>query len=486
MITVFAAVRLKAVTTETGISTKTGTIAILPRGAAFWLMGGLLGLLMFASSAPSPLYDVYQQAWHFPATTLTAVFAVYAVALLFALLVTGRLSDHIGRRPVIIAALVAECAAMGCFIGAHSVPLLYVARVLQGLATGAATGAISASLIELQPRDRAQLGSLVNSSAPTIGLAAGALGASLLVQYAPAPLRLVYWLLLAVSVLGIIGTLLAGEPGQRRPGALASLRPVAGIPPAARRAFCAALPCLIATWALGGLYLSLGPSIASAILRTGNSVAGGLLIFVLTAVSTVASIVFRGSRPRQAMCAGCLLLAAGVAGTVVSVAATSGTGFFLATAVAGSGFGLAFLGVFRTLSALAPPSARAGLIATIYVVSYLAFGVPVIVAGIAVTHVGLRDAAIGYGIVVAVLAAAAGLATAFTSERAAEPAGQAGHAELPPPGPCSVPMCLSAPRPAAARLPGGIKAGQPPGPIWGPGGPGLQRQLSSLRRCLSR
>ncbi|HEY2268209.1 MAG TPA: hypothetical protein VGI96_36715 [Streptosporangiaceae bacterium] len=281
---------------------------------------------------------------------------------------------------------------------------------------------------------------------------------SLLVQYAPAPLRLVYWLMLAVSVLGIAGTMLAGEPGHRKPGALASLRPDAGIPPSARRAFGAALPCLIATWALGGLYMSLGPSIASAILRTGDHVADGLIIFVLTGVSAVASIAFRGSRAPQAMRTGCLLLAAGVTGTVVSIAAASGAGFFLATAAAGFGFGLAFLGVFRTLSALAPPSARAGLIATIYVVSYLAFGLPVIAAGIAVTHVGLRDTAIAYGIVVVLLAAAAGLATAFMPERSAVSSGQARHAELPPPGPCSAPMCLSASHPvvpAPAEVPAG-------------------------------
>jgi hypothetical protein len=325
--------------------------------------------------------------------------------------------------------------------------------VLQGLATGTATGAISASLIELQPPDRPQSGSLVNSSAPTIGLAVGAALSSLLVQYAPAPLRLVYWLLLAVSVLGIAGTALAAEPGQRRPGALASLRPDAGIPPGARRAFAAALPCLIATWALGGLYMSLGPSITSAILRTSNHVAGGLIIFTLTGVSAIASIAFRGWPPARAMRTGCLLLAAGVTGAVASIAATSGAGFFLATAAAGFGFGLAFLGVFRMLSALAPASARAGLIATIYGVSYLAFGLPVIAAGIVVTHVGLRDTAIVYGIAVAVLAAAAGVATAFMTGRATVPSG---HAQQLPPGPCSAPMCLDQPLPVAPdRVPAG-------------------------------
>jgi len=140
----------------------------VPRGVAFWLMGGLLGLLMIAAAVPSPLYGVYQADWHFSAATLTAVFAVYVVALLAAFLVAGRLSDHLGRRPVIIAALVTEVVAMACFGIASAVPMLYVARIVQGLATGAAIGAVSAALLDLQPAGSPQLASLVNSAAPTL------------------------------------------------------------------------------------------------------------------------------------------------------------------------------------------------------------------------------------------------------------------------------------------------------------------------------
>jgi hypothetical protein len=122
------------------------------------------------------------------------------------------------------------------------------------------------------------------------------------------------------------------------------------------------------------------------------------------------------------MTAGSLLLAVGVGGTVAAVAATSAVGFFLATAFAGTGFGLAFLGTFRTLSALAPPSGRAGLIATLYIVSYLAFSLPVIAAGVAVTHYGLRSTAIVYGAAVALLALAAAAITAVTSRAAGQPA----------------------------------------------------------------
>lgn len=434
---------------------------VMRRNAAFWLMGGLLGALMAAAAAPSPLYDVYQRAWKFSATTLTVIFAVYAIALLAAFLVLGRLSDHVGRRPVIITALLVETAAIACFLAADSVGLLYAARILQGLATGTATGAISASLIELRPPGNTQLAPLVNSSAPTIGLATGALGSSLLVQYAPAPLRLVYWILLAMCILGIASTLGIREPGQRRDGALASLKPKAGIPAAARRTFITGLPCLIACWALGGFYLALAPSVAAIMVQSANAIVGGSVIFLLTSAGAISTLLLRNSSPPVATAGGCLLLTAGAAGTVGSIAASSVTGLFLGTAVSGIGFGLGFLGVFRMLSALAPPEGRAAMITTIYIASYLGFSLPVIAAGIAATHFGLRDTALVYGSAVAVLAllaaaaerslrlASAGLASA-EAVTAMAPSPSAGA--VTPLSPCCAPVHADA-RPEAATRP---------------------------------
>jgi MFS family permease len=301
-----------------------GMHVIMPRGAAFWLMGGLLGLLMFAAAAPSPLYAVYQADWHFSAATLTTVFAVYVVALLAAFLVAGRLSDYLGRRPVIIAGLAIEAAAMVGFGVAGSVSMLYLARIVQGLATGAAIGAVSAALVDLQPGDNPQLASLVNSAGPTTGLAIGALATSFLVQYGPAPLRLVYWLLLGGFAVAIALVAVMSEPGERRPGALASLRPQAGVPRQAWRPFAAGTPALIAGWALGGLYLALGPSIAAILLHSANAVPGGLVIFLLCGVGAVTSVVCRTVRPRAAMAIGSVLLAASDTLATAAVAAGGG------------------------------------------------------------------------------------------------------------------------------------------------------------------
>jgi hypothetical protein len=410
----------------------------MPRRGAFWLMGGVLGVLMVAAGAPSPLYGVYQAAWGFSATTLTAVFAVYALSLLGAFLVAGRLSDYLGRKPVIIAALLVQEAAMGCFLVASSASWLYAARIVQGIATGTATGAVSAALVDLAPPANPQLAPLVNSAAPTIGLAGGALGSSLLVQYGPAPLRLVYWLLLGLLAASLAGILLIGEPGQRRPGALASLRPQAGVPREARRTFASCLPALAAGWALGGFYLALAPSLAADLLHSGNAVAGGAVIFLLAGVGGVSSITWRGLRPLVAMGGGSLVLAVGVGGTVAAIAAGSAAWLFAGTALAGTGFGVTFTGVFRTLTALAPPAGRAALITSIYIVSYLAFSLPVIAAGVAVTHAGLRTTAIVYGSAVAVLTGAVAADIALGARRARPAPTPAGHGTLPP-GPCCAP-----------------------------------------------
>jgi MFS family permease len=129
--------------------------------------------LPFASSAPSPLYSVYAEKFQFSSITLTAIFGVYAFALLVTLLTTGRLSDHLGRRPVLMVALAVEIASMFAFITAQDASMLYLGRILQGLAVGLATGPIAAWLLDLQPPDNPRLGSLVGGTAPIAGLQVG-------------------------------------------------------------------------------------------------------------------------------------------------------------------------------------------------------------------------------------------------------------------------------------------------------------------------
>ncbi|WP_037855513.1 MFS transporter [Streptomyces sp. NRRL S-340] len=407
----------------------------LSRPFAFWLIATVQCLLLFASSAPSPLYAVYQGQWHFSAGMLTAIFAMYALTLLAALLVVGKLSDHIGRRKVLGAALVVEVVSMLLFITADGVGPLLAARAAQGLATGAATGATSSALLDLQPPHRPRLGPLVNSLAPIAGLALGALGSGLLVEYAPAPEVLVYALLLAAFALAALVTPLLPETSPGRPGAAASLVPRLAVPRRIRPLFLTVAPSLVAVWAVGGLYMSLGPSIAAHTLRLGGHLVGGLVIFAQTGSGAVGALLRRGKPPRATMTLGFAAFLIGIGTTLGALAVPSPALFFAGIVIAGYGFGTGFLGAFQTIAPLAEPDERAGLMAGMYVVCYLGFSVPAVIAGLAVQRYGLGPTTTVYSVAVMALAvvACAGLLVQGRGEKRAATAPYGGLPPAPQP-----------------------------------------------------
>ncbi|MGJ7581495.1 MFS transporter [Variovorax sp. RHLX14] len=375
--------------------------------AAFALVVTLVVAFLAASSAPSPLYALYRETWHFSAFTLTLVFGSYAFALLAALLVFGALSDHLGRRTVVLAALVLEIGALALFWSAESVGSLIAARVLQGVATGMATSVLSATLLDLHPTR----GALFNGLAPMVGMALGALGAGALVQFAPRPLHLVYELLLVVFLLQAVFALRLPETAARRAGAWRSLIPRAHVPLAARALLVRVLPLNTAGWALGGFYLSLGPTLARLVTGRDTPLIGGALIATLVLTGAVAIYAVRLQAPRPVLRNSALLLGAGLTITLAGVHFGSALPFFGGTLVAGLGFGAGFNAAVRTIVPAARPDERAGLLSTFFVCSYLAFSVPSLLAGLAVGTVGLHATTLAYGGFLIVLCAAAWIAT---------------------------------------------------------------------------
>lgn len=383
----------------------------LSRRFGFGVVGVGVFALTASSSAPSPLYPVYQEHWGFSAAMLTTVFAVYVLALLATLLTVGALSDHIGRRPVVFASLLILLASMVTFIVADGVAWLLVARVLQGLAVGAATGALSAAVIDLQPNPK--LGSLVNSVAPSLGLALGAAGAGLLVQFAPFPTVLVYALVAVLAAMLVVALFFVPETSpavgfESRRHAWRSLLPSASVPREVRAPYLLILPCLMSAWALGGLYMSLGPSIVRSVFGIDNHLVAGLAIFALFGSGSVAAVAMRGRVPHRVVIAGVVLLAAGVASVLAGLLGGWVAVYFAGTALAGFGWGSTFLGAMSIIGGLGRPHERGRIFATTFVVCYLAFSVPAMIAGAAASTFGLTATAVGYGAVVATLALAAG------------------------------------------------------------------------------
>ena len=386
---------------------------------AFGLLAATALTLLASSSAPTPLYAIYQAKWGFSDLMVTVIFGVYAVAVLFSLLVFGSLSDHLGRRPLLLVGLGFQALIMLVFAFAGNLDVLLVARVLQGLATGASLGAIGAGLVDLHPEH----GPVANSSALMAGTATGSLFSALFVQLLPAPTVLVYLFLSAVFLAQALGVGLIAETAPRVPGALRALTPTVNVPPQVRRALVIASPSLIAVWTLGGFYASLGPSLAQRVAGDHSMVLGGAALFLLAGSASATILGFHRTEARRFALFGALAMVAGSALLLWGVAARSLPIFALGVFPAGAGFGAGFQGGLRTIVAGAEPHQRAGVISIVYVISYLSLGLPAILAGALVVYSSLPQAAEELGVAVILLATvtAAGLIRSLRREARCAP-----------------------------------------------------------------
>jgi predicted MFS family arabinose efflux permease len=368
------------------------------------VLASLIVALLASSAAPTPLYAIYQAKWHFTPITTTVVFGVYAIAVLTGLLIMGKLSDHVGRRPVLLTAIVVHAGSLVIFATATGVPALLSARVIQGLSTGAALGAIGAAMLDM---DR-ELGTFANSVAPGMGSASGAILSALAVRFLPDPTHLIYLALIGVLALQATAIAAMRETVSPAPGALASLRPEITLPKALRTPVLTAMPVLFAVWALAGLYGALGPALVHTLTGSSEVVLGSLSLFVLAASAVVAIFALRRAAARVLMLFGILALITGVTVTVMAVSLGSVAVFFAGSAIAGAGFGSGFQGGIRMAVPLAAAHERAGLVSLLYVVSYLGLGGPAVLAGFGVVHGGgLIDTTRYYGAAVIALAALA-------------------------------------------------------------------------------
>jgi hypothetical protein len=215
-----------------------------------------------------------------------------------------------------------------------------------------------------------------------------------------------------VFVLQALGLTFMAETVTRRAGAVASLKPQFGLPAAARAPMLIAAPVLVAAWSLGGFYASLIPALTRSVFGFDPSLASGIAAFALAGSGAATVLALGSSSPRTVMAYGAFALIGGTAAAMGALGAQSAAGFFLATALAGSGFGASFQGAMRTVLPAAKAHERAGVLSVMFVVSYLAMGVPAIVAGFFVSHGGaLLPTAQHFGTVVETLAAFALMGT---------------------------------------------------------------------------
>jgi predicted MFS family arabinose efflux permease len=360
-----------------------------------------------AASAPSPIYPLYRERWHFSVTLLTVVFAVYVVGLLAALLTVGSLSDYIGRRPVLVAAFTVAAASTAIFWTAEGSGALIAARLIQGMASGTAMSGLAAGLLDFAPRSRPHLGTTTTAVGTSVGMATGAAVVGLLAAKTSHPDGVVFPVLTLMFLALALTSLLLPETATPRGVTLVAFRPTIRVSSQARSQFVATLPTTIAGWAATGLFLALAPSLVRDVLHLHFKAAGGLAIAVLYLAVTIGGVWSLRQRARTATILGASLMTAGAVSLALGLATGSLVEFTAAALAIGLGVGLTFNGNLRAMSAVTSATTRSETFAAIYVVSYASLSVPTLAAGILVPFSGLRATGCAFVAFVGILSAIA-------------------------------------------------------------------------------
>lgn len=382
-------------------------------GAGFWTIAAVFVTAMAFSTVPTPLYPLYQARDGFSTFTVTVVFAVYAVGVLASLLLAGHVSDWLGRKKVLTAALLLELVAAALFLAVPSLPVLLLARLVTGLGVGMLTATATAHLHDLhsahRPDGSPRRFEIVSTAANIGGLGLGPLVAGLLAQYLGAPLRLPYAVVGAALLVGVAAVALTPET-VRKPAARPAYRPQrVSADHGDRAGYVAASAAGFASLAVFGLFTSLVPGFVGGTLHHPSRALAGLIVFVVFGAAAAAQVVTARLTPRSRRDAGLLAQAAGVAVLAVGVRTASLAVFVLAGVVAGAGAGMLFKSAVGSVAAMAAPARRGEALAGLFLVSYLGLALLPVGLGVVGRYTSTAGAMTWFTAVVLVLLAGVAL-----------------------------------------------------------------------------
>jgi len=373
------------------------------RSAGVASAGFALAIVMLGTTLPTPLYALYRERFGFSELMITVIFATYAAGVIASLLLFGGLSDQIGRRRVLLPGLALAALSAIAFLIADGLALLLVGRILAGLSAGIFTGTATATLLDLAPPERRARATLVATIANMGGLGCGPLLAGLLSQWAGSPLRVTFWVELALLVPAAIGIWAMPEPvvATSRP----RLRPQAlTVPTEMRATFVEAALASSAGFAVLGLFTAVAPDFLAVELGVTSRAVVGLVVFSVFAASMVGQAMLELVPKAAAMPAGCLALIVGMGALALGLAVSSLALLVLGGVIAGFGHGLVFRAGLTAVNARAPAAQRGAVASSFFVVMYVAIALPVIGEGILAQATGLRAAGLTFATAVAAVA----------------------------------------------------------------------------------
>ncbi|WP_144823602.1 MFS transporter [Marinobacter piscensis] len=384
---------------QTGTHNVSACLAFL--GVAF-----SFSVVMIGTTMPTPLYPIYQEALGFSQLMITIIFAAYAFGVIAALVVTGRWSDQLGRRPLLLGGLVCAIISDLMFWQTEGLAMILAGRVLSGLSAGIFTGTATVAVLELAPPHWRERATFIATAANMGGLGLGPMLAGALSQYLPSPLVLTYLIHIALATLAIICVWWAPETVKKPTHPKLSFQRL-NVPPGVRGVFVPAAIAGFAGFAVCGFFTSIAPAMMGNVLGYDNRLLIGVVAGSIFIASTLGQLLQDKLPLQLRLPIGCATLVAGVTPVALGIHMQSLTLFMAGAVIAGMGQGIAFRAGMGAIAAASPPAERAAVTSTFFIVAYIAISVPVIGIGLMASVLSLKTTGVIFSVFVGLMAALA-------------------------------------------------------------------------------
>ncbi|MDN6320439.1 MAG: MFS transporter [Marinobacter sp.] len=370
-------------------------------GAAF-----SFSVVMIGTTMPTPLYPIYQEAFGFSQLMITIIFAAYAFGVIAALVTTGRWSDQLGRRPLLLGGLACSIISDLVFWQADGLTMILAGRVLSGLSAGIFTGTATVAVLELAPPHWRERATFFATAANMGGLGLGPMLAGVLSQYLPAPLVLTYLVHIALAILAVICVWRAPETVKKPRHPKLSFQRL-NVPPEVRGVFVPAAIAGFAGFAVCGFFTSIAPAMMGNVLGYDNRLLIGVVAGSIFIASTLGQFLQDKLPLHLRLPAGCATLVVGVSPVALGIHTQSLALFMAGAIIAGMGQGIAFRAGMGAIAAASPPAERAAVTSTFFIIAYIAISVPVIGIGLMASVISLQSTGVIFSIFVGAMAAVA-------------------------------------------------------------------------------
>jgi MFS family permease len=365
----------------------TRRIPTVHHNAGFWIVALTFLLVMAYSTVPTPLYPLYQQRDGFPTFVITAIFAAYAVGVIASLYLAGHVSDWLGRRRILVIAVLVSALSAVLFLMFSDVPGLIVARLVNGASIGMLTATATAHLGELRatakPNENAVVAASVSGAANLGGLSLGPLIGGLFAEFLPNPLMLPHLVFLIILIVAAVVLMLVPET-VAVPDEAPRYRPQRlSVPSGAKRPFVAAAVAAFSGFAVFGLFTSLAPTLLVVTFQASDHLLAGATSFSVFAAAALGQLLLVRVGVRLQLGIAAVACALGLVLVATGAVLPQIVVFVLGGIIAGLGVGLLFKGSIATAVSLADPARKGETLALIFLVAYSGLALPVLLVGAA-------------------------------------------------------------------------------------------------------